>query len=126
MKQTTKRIVCLVAFLGVGSIPVFGKPFAKVPYLGQTPPGPIAQVFAPGLISDTRPRTWEAFGTFSADGNTSCFQGVGGIFITENTDQGVDLTNVNTIGIGFGDRNNPQAGSSGLMYFDDIRLYLPR
>jgi len=41
-------------------------------------------------------------------------------------DQGVDLTNVNTIGIGFGDRNNPQAGGSGLMYFDDIRLYLPR
>ncbi len=41
-------------------------------------------------------------------------------------DQGVDLTNVNTIGIGFGDRNNPQAGGSGTMYFDDIRLYLPR
>ncbi len=41
-------------------------------------------------------------------------------------DQGVDLTNVNTIGIGFGDRDNPQAGGSGLMYFDDIRLYLPR
>ena len=41
-------------------------------------------------------------------------------------DQGVDLTNVNTIGIGFGDRNNPQAGGSGTMYFDDIRLCRPR
>jgi len=41
-------------------------------------------------------------------------------------DQGIDLTNVNTIGIGFGDKNNPQTGGSGTMYFDDIRLYLPR
>jgi hypothetical protein len=41
-------------------------------------------------------------------------------------DQGIDLTNVNTIGIGFGDRNNPHAGGSGTMYFDDIRLYRPR
>ena len=77
-----------MTFLAVGSIPVFGKPFAKGPYLGKTPPGPIAQVFAPGLISDTRPRRWEAFGTFSADGNTFCFMRGSGIFITENTDQG--------------------------------------
>jgi len=88
MKQTKKKMVWLVAFLAIGSIPVFGKPFAKGPYLGQTPPGPMPKVFAPGLVSDTRPRTWEAFATFSADGNTFCFQGVGGIFITENTDQG--------------------------------------
>jgi inhibitor of cysteine peptidase len=38
---------------------------------------------------------------------------------------GVNLTNVNTIGLGLGDRNNPQAGGSGTMYFDDIRLYPP-
>ena len=38
---------------------------------------------------------------------------------------GVNLANVNTIAIGFGDRNNPQAGGSGMMYFDDIRLYRP-
>jgi len=37
-------------------------------------------------------------------------------------EQGVDLTNVNTIAIGFGDKNNIQAGGSGKMYFDDIRL----
>ena len=40
-------------------------------------------------------------------------------------DQGVNLTDVNTIGIGFGNRSNPQAGGSGTMYFDDIRLYPP-
>jgi hypothetical protein len=38
---------------------------------------------------------------------------------------GVNLANVNTIGLGLGDRNNPQAGGSGVMYFDDIRLYAP-
>jgi hypothetical protein len=38
---------------------------------------------------------------------------------------GVNLANVNTIGLGLGDRNNPVAGGSGTMYFDDIRLYPP-
>ncbi len=38
-------------------------------------------------------------------------------------DQGVNLTNVNSISIGFGDWNNLQPGGSGTMYFDDIRLY---
>ena len=60
MKQTKKKIVWLVAFLAVGSIQVFGKPFAEGPYLGQTPPGSTAQVFAPGLICDTEPRQWES------------------------------------------------------------------
>ena len=40
-------------------------------------------------------------------------------------DQDVDLTNVDTISIGLGDKNNPQAGGSGKMYIDDIRLYRP-
>jgi len=40
-------------------------------------------------------------------------------------DQGVNLTSVEKVSLGFGDRNNPQAGGSGLMYFDDIRLYPP-
>jgi hypothetical protein len=35
---------------------------------------------------------------------------------------GVDLTNVNTITIGFGTKNSPAAGGPGTMYFDDIRL----
>ena len=37
--------------------------------------------------------------------------------------QGVNLANVDTIALGLGNRNNPQAGGSGQMYFDDIRLY---
>jgi hypothetical protein len=40
-------------------------------------------------------------------------------------DQGVNLANVNTITIGFGDKMNPQAGGSGSAYFDDIRLNRP-
>ena len=45
------------------------------------------------------------------------------IVLHEFTKQGVDLTNVDTIGIGFGDKNNVQAGGFGMMYFDDISLY---
>jgi hypothetical protein len=40
-------------------------------------------------------------------------------------DQGVNLATVNTIALGLGNRNNPLAGGSGMMYFDDIRLYPP-
>jgi hypothetical protein len=41
-------------------------------------------------------------------------------------DQGVDLTDVDTITLGFGNRANPVAGGgAGMMYFDDIRLYAP-
>ncbi|MBA7523808.1 hypothetical protein ES705_15942 [subsurface metagenome] len=39
--------------------------------------------------------------------------------------QGVNLSNVNTISIGFGDKNNLQSGGSGTVLFDDIRLYRP-
>jgi len=38
-------------------------------------------------------------------------------------DQGVDLTNVNTMTIGIGTKGSPTAGGLGIMYFDDIRLY---
>ena len=88
MKQTTKRVVWLVAFLGINTIGLCTEPFAKGPYLGQTPPGPIAQVFAPGLICDTRPYQWESWPSFSADGNTFCFDRNRRVYITENTDQG--------------------------------------
>ena len=40
----------------------------------------------------------------------------------------MNLANVNTIAIGFGDKNpdvSGLAGGSGMMYFDDIRLYRP-
>jgi hypothetical protein len=48
------------------------------------------------------------------------------IDLKEFQDQGVNLTDVNSVAIGFGNRNNPQAGGAGKMYFDDIRLYRPR
>jgi hypothetical protein len=42
-------------------------------------------------------------------------------------EQGTDLTGVNSIGIGLGDKDNPQQdGGSGNMFFDDILLYLSR
>ncbi len=37
--------------------------------------------------------------------------------------QGVNLTNVNTITIGIGTKGSPAAGGTGTIYFDDIRLY---
>ena len=40
-------------------------------------------------------------------------------------DQGVNLANVTSITLGLGNRSNPVAGGSGMMYFDDIRLYAP-
>ncbi len=39
--------------------------------------------------------------------------------------QGVVLTDVSNLVIGFGDKENPQPGGSGTMFFDDIRLYRP-
>jgi hypothetical protein len=47
------------------------------------------------------------------------------IDLTRFADQGVNLTNVTSITLGLGNRNNPVAGGSGMMYFDDIRLYPP-
>jgi hypothetical protein len=45
------------------------------------------------------------------------------IDLQEFADQGVNLTNVDTMAIGFGDKKNPQTGGSGTMYFDDIQLH---
>jgi Tol biopolymer transport system component len=92
MKQRKYTKCWILAIALWGSSTVFAEPFAVGPYLGQTPPGPVAQVFAPGLISDTRPKMWESHGTFSADGNTFCYlrnsDRGGDVFITENTNQG--------------------------------------
>ena len=42
-------------------------------------------------------------------------------------DQGIDLTDVDRIAIGLGTRGNMTvSGGTGKMYFDDIRLYLPK
>ncbi len=40
-------------------------------------------------------------------------------------DEGVVLTDVSNLAIGFGGADNPQSGGSGLVFFDDIRLYRP-
>ena len=40
-------------------------------------------------------------------------------------DQGVDLANVGTLSIGFGNKANPVRGGAGNVFIDDIRLYLP-
>jgi len=48
------------------------------------------------------------------------------IDLKDFADQGINLKDVDSVAIGFGDRSNPQAGGAGKMYFDDIRLYRPR
>ena len=45
------------------------------------------------------------------------------IDLNELAEQGVNLTDVYYISIGLGNRDNPQPGGSGKMFFDDIRLY---
>jgi hypothetical protein len=45
------------------------------------------------------------------------------IDLQEFANQGINLTDVDKITVGFGNKNNPQAGGSGKMLFDDIRLY---
>jgi hypothetical protein len=41
-------------------------------------------------------------------------------------DQGINLTDVDSIALGLGTRGNTTvAGGSGKMFFDDIRLYKP-
>jgi hypothetical protein len=48
------------------------------------------------------------------------------IDLADFNDGGVDLTDINSIYIGFGDRADPAPGGWGLVLFDDIRLYVPR
>ncbi|OHB58708.1 MAG: hypothetical protein A2173_04880 [Planctomycetes bacterium RBG_13_44_8b] len=45
------------------------------------------------------------------------------IDLQEFTNKGINLPNVEKFTIGFGNKSNPQAGGSGKMLFDDIRLY---
>ena len=40
-------------------------------------------------------------------------------------EKNVNLANINSLGIGIGDMDNPQPGGKGIMYIDDIRLYRP-
>ena len=43
--------------------------------------------------------------------------------LTDFNNQGVVLTNVNSVTIGLGNKTSPQPSGSGMMFFDDIRLY---
>jgi hypothetical protein len=43
--------------------------------------------------------------------------------LTDLSNQGVVLTDVSKLAIGFGSTDNPQPGGSGLVFFDDIHLY---
>jgi len=46
------------------------------------------------------------------------------ILLQDFADMGVNLANVNTMSIGFGNKANPQpGGGTGHVFFDDIRLY---
>ncbi len=42
------------------------------------------------------------------------------------SDNGVTIADINKVRIGFGDRVSPVPGGTGVVYFDDIRLYLPK
>ncbi len=44
------------------------------------------------------------------------------ILLQDFADQGINLASVNSLSLGFGDRNNPVPGGSGHVFFDDIRL----
>jgi len=46
------------------------------------------------------------------------------VMLSEAADQDVDLTNVQKLKIGLGNKLAPSAGSTGKMFIDDIRLYL--
>ncbi len=41
-------------------------------------------------------------------------------------DNGIDLSNVSSLGIGVGYRDNQEPAGEGRIYIDDIRLYIPR
>jgi len=45
------------------------------------------------------------------------------IDIKKFSDQGINLSDVDKLYIGFGNRSNPQAGGKGMVYIDDIGLY---
>ena len=45
------------------------------------------------------------------------------IDLQQFADQGVNLADIDSITVGTGDKDNPQPGGSGIMYFDDIALY---
>jgi hypothetical protein len=47
------------------------------------------------------------------------------IALSDFNDMGVDLSRIEWLIIGFGDRSDHYSGGEGIVYFDDIRLYRP-
>jgi hypothetical protein len=48
------------------------------------------------------------------------------VALQDFADQGIDLTDVDKVGIGLGDKSGmPEVGGTGTMYIDDVRLYRP-
>lgn len=45
--------------------------------------------------------------------------------LADFVDQGAGLANIGSLSLGFGNKTSPVAGGSGVVYFDDIRLYRP-
>jgi hypothetical protein len=69
-----------------------------------------AKVVYDGDIADIKQESWHEWN----------------IDLKQFTDAGVNLEAVKKMYIGVGDRNAPQPGGSGRLFFDDIRLYRPR
>ena len=88
MKRRRNTRYCILILVWAGCMQAYAEPFARGPYLGQTPPGSTAQIFAPGLICQPGYRRWESNGTFSAGGKVFCYSRRGSVYITENTDRG--------------------------------------
>ncbi len=79
------------------------------------------------ILNDTAVVYYEDPNTMQTDPNASLIDQwtEWNILLQSFADQNVDLTGVNSLGIGLGDRDNQQAGGKGIMYIDDIRLYRP-
>ena len=76
MRRTRNQMVTLMVFLGIGSIGLGAEPFAKGPYLGQTPPGSVSRIFAPGLISKLGNASGNLLDTFLRVGTHSAISGI--------------------------------------------------
>lgn len=109
-----------------GCIPAFAELFAEGPYLGQTPPGSTAKVFAPGKISLDNRYEYECH--FSRDGKQFAFTVTNGdfnslqIFYTSQDANGVWSTpTVPSFCKGFGNSSPFFSVDGQTMYFSSVR-----
>ncbi len=82
MKHSISMFLGMVVLSGT----LLAAPIAQGPYLGQTPPGITAKVFAPGLICQENRH--ESSGSFSADGKLFCFRIGSETYVAEETSEG--------------------------------------